>query len=78
MTSNPTAEWTARQLLEAFPRDNAPRYLLRDRDRVYGDVEWRKEGAEKIGLGFKLTSLELRIGQPGQLSKSKTQPARAA
>ena len=35
MTSNPTAEWTARQLLEAFPWDNAPRYLLRD--RAYGE-----------------------------------------
>jgi hypothetical protein len=38
VTSHPTAEWTARQLLEAFPWDNAPRYLLRDRDRCYGDT----------------------------------------
>jgi putative transposase len=37
VTSNPTAEWTARQLLEAFPWDNAPRYLLRDRDGAYGE-----------------------------------------
>src|SRR5215472_1679510 len=37
VTSNPTAEWTARQLLEAFPWDSAPRYLLRDRDSCYGD-----------------------------------------
>ena len=37
VTANPTAEWTARQLLEAFPWDNAPRYLLRDRDGCYGD-----------------------------------------
>src|SRR5260370_21063605 len=35
VTSNPTAEWAARQLLEAFPWDNAPRYLLRDRDGVF-------------------------------------------
>ena len=34
VTTNPSAEWTARQLLEAFP-DNAPRYLLRDRDGMY-------------------------------------------
>ena len=34
VTSNPTAEWTARQLLQAFPWDHAPRYLLRDRDRI--------------------------------------------
>jgi len=37
VTSNPTAEWTARQLLEAFPWDNAPRYLVRDRDSIYGE-----------------------------------------
>ena len=37
VTSNPTAEWTARQLLQAFPWDNAPRYLLRDRDSIYGE-----------------------------------------
>jgi putative transposase len=37
VTSNPTAEWTARQLLEAFPWDHAPRYLLRDRDGRYGE-----------------------------------------
>ncbi len=37
VTANPTAEWTARQLLEAFPWDNAPRYLLRDRDAIYGE-----------------------------------------
>ena len=32
VTAHPTAEWTARQLIEAFPEDSAPRYLLRDRD----------------------------------------------
>jgi putative transposase len=37
VTSNPTAEWTARQLLQAFPWDNATRYLLRDRDAIYGE-----------------------------------------
>jgi transposase InsO family protein len=37
VTSNPTAEWTARQLLEAFPWNTAPRYLLRDRDGAYGE-----------------------------------------
>ncbi|MGH9678592.1 MAG: hypothetical protein ACRD4Y_01445 [Candidatus Acidiferrales bacterium] len=36
VTANPTAEWTARQLLEALPWDSAPRYLLRDRDGIYG------------------------------------------
>src|SRR5260370_551353 len=32
----PTAEWVARQITEAFPWNEAPRYLIRDRDRVYG------------------------------------------
>ena len=36
VTAHPTAEWTARQLIEAFPEDSAPRYLLRDRDQIYG------------------------------------------
>jgi transposase InsO family protein len=38
VTTNPTAEWIARQLTEAFPWDAAPRYLMRDRDRIYGAV----------------------------------------
>ena len=36
VTSHPTAEGTAQQLREAFPWDTAPRYLLRDRDRIFG------------------------------------------
>jgi hypothetical protein len=37
VTEYPTAAWTARQILEAFPEDTAPRYLIRDRDRIYGE-----------------------------------------
>ena len=36
VTAHPTAEWTVQQLREAFPWDSAPRYLLRDRDRIFG------------------------------------------
>ena len=36
VTAHPTAEWTAQQLREAFPWDKAPRFLLRDRDRIFG------------------------------------------
>jgi transposase InsO family protein len=36
VTLHPTAEWTAQQMREAFPWDTAPRYLLRDRDRIFG------------------------------------------
>jgi hypothetical protein len=38
VTDHPTAQWTAQQMVEAFPWDEVPRYLLRDRDRIYGDV----------------------------------------
>jgi len=38
VTDAPTAPWTAQQIVEAFPWDTAPRYLLRDRDAVYGAV----------------------------------------
>ena len=34
----PTADWIARQITEAFPWESAPRYLIRDRDRVFGAV----------------------------------------
>ena len=36
VTAHPTAEWTAQQLREAFPFEQIPRYLLRDRDRIFG------------------------------------------
>jgi putative transposase len=37
VTEYPTAEWTAQQVVDAFPWDTEPRYLLRDRDRMYGE-----------------------------------------
>jgi hypothetical protein len=37
VTEHPTAQWTAQQMVEAFPFDTAPRYLLRDRDAVYSE-----------------------------------------
>jgi transposase InsO family protein len=42
VTAHPTAEWTAQQLREAFPFDQIPRYLLRDRDGIFGG-EFRKD-----------------------------------
>jgi len=36
VTEHPTAQWTAQQMVAAFPWDEAPRYLLRDRDTIYG------------------------------------------
>jgi transposase InsO family protein len=42
VTTSPTAEWVARQITEAFPWDEAPRYMIRDRDRIYGTVVTRR------------------------------------
>ncbi len=42
VTTNPTAEWVARQITEAFPWDGAARYMIRDRDRIYGTVVTRR------------------------------------
>jgi hypothetical protein len=41
-TAHPTAEWTGQQLREAFPFDQLPRYLLRDRDAIFGN-EFREQ-----------------------------------
>src|SRR5450830_1696916 len=48
VTTNPTAEWIAGQLTEAFPWDEAPRYLIRDRDRIYGSIVTRRMRAMGI------------------------------
>src|SRR5664279_4388274 len=48
VTRNPTAEWVACQITEAFPRDGAPGYMIRDRDRIYGAVVTRRLRAMAI------------------------------
>src|SRR6476646_10519871 len=42
VTAHPTTEWVARQITEAFPWNEAPRYMIRDRDRIYGAVVTRR------------------------------------
>ena len=42
VTDHPTAEWLARQVIEAFPWDTAPRDLLRDRDAAFGPSYTRR------------------------------------
>ncbi len=37
VTANPTAEWTVRQMVQAFPDETAPRFFVRDRDQIYGE-----------------------------------------
>jgi hypothetical protein len=48
VTANPTSEWTAQQIVEAFPWMAPPKYLLRDRDGIYGEV-FRRRAAN---MGF--------------------------
>ena len=54
VTDSPTAAWTAQQIVEAFPGDSAPRYLLRDRDSIYG-AEFRQR-VRGIGIAEVLTA----------------------
>jgi transposase InsO family protein len=42
VTAHPTAEWVVRQIAEAFPWNEAPRYMIRDPDRIYGAVVTRR------------------------------------
>jgi hypothetical protein len=44
VTQNPTAEWLARQIAEAFPWDTAPKYLIRDNDRAFGGTFKARSG----------------------------------
>jgi transposase InsO family protein len=54
ITEAPTAMWTAQQVINAFPEDTAPAYLLRDRDSIYGsDFVRRVKG---MGIQQKLIS----------------------
>jgi len=54
VTAHPTAEWTADQILQAFPWDTAPGYLLRDRDSIYGDTFLRQ--VSSMGIKEVLTA----------------------
>src|SRR5207245_3666883 len=54
VTEHPTAHWTAQQVVDAFPEDSAPSYLLRDRDSVYGHVF--RQRVKGMGIGEVLTA----------------------
>lgn len=54
VTKNPTADWAARQTIEAFPWDSAPRHLLHDRDCIYG--EKFNDATESLGIREVLTA----------------------
>ena len=54
VTEHPTAQWTGQQIIEAFPWDTAPRYLLRDRDGIYGTQFQRR--VKSMGIQVVLTA----------------------
>jgi hypothetical protein len=67
VTANPTADWIARQITEAFPWDDAPRYLIRDRDASDGLAVTRRLAATGIGIdqlrrGHQNGRVEMLIG----------------
>ncbi len=63
VTTNPTAEWIARQITEAFPWSEAPRYLIRDRDRIYDTIYMQ---TFRAGLFLLPRSLRSSAGIAGQ------------
>jgi len=54
VTEHPTAAWTAQQVVDTFPDDSAPSYLLRDRDSIYGHV--LRQRLKRMGVGEVLTA----------------------
>jgi hypothetical protein len=82
VTPHPTADWVARQITEAFPWDEAPRYMIRDRDCIYGVVVTRRLRA--MGIRDKPIApaspwqngiAERLIGSPGNPSEISGFPA---
>src|ERR1017187_10796401 len=54
VTEFPSAQWTGQQIIQAFPEDKAPKYMIRDRDGIYGDQFRRR--VEGIGIEEVLTA----------------------
>jgi len=54
VTEHPTTAWTTQQIVDAFPDDSAPSYLLRDRDSVYGQAF--RQRLKRMGIGEVLTA----------------------
>jgi putative transposase len=48
VTGHPTARWTGQQIVEAFAWDSAPKYLVRDRDAIYGS--WFQQRVTHLGI----------------------------
>src|SRR5262249_15707789 len=79
VTAHPTAEWTAQQLREAFPWDSAPRYLLRDRDRIFASPFCRRDRCipvvpSRIRVGPHAMSCDYRASAPTLLPFGRRMP----
>jgi putative transposase len=56
VTTNPTAQWTAHQIRQAFPEESAPRFLIRDNDGIYGHTfrrQLRVMGIEDVRTAYR-------------------------
>jgi hypothetical protein len=75
LTAHPTAEWTVQQLREAFPFDRIPRYLLRDRDKIFCD-DFRRQVRAKVGCSL-AAPIQYQQLMPAQhrLRKNRTESA---
>jgi hypothetical protein len=74
VTANPTAEWIARQITEAFPWSETPKYLIRDRDRAYGAVVSRRLRA--MGIRNKADCTGLTLAERLCRTTDRIDPAR--
>ena len=54
VTAHPTQHWTAQQTIEAFPFDEVPRYMIRDRDSIYGG--WFRRRVRNLGIEEVITA----------------------
>jgi hypothetical protein len=61
VTDGPGAQWTAQQMVEAFPEDTAPKYMIRDRDGIYGDYFRRR--VQGLGIEQVVTAPRSPLGR---------------
>ena len=74
-TAHSTAEWTAQQIVEAFPFDDAPRLLIRNRNSIYGHVFQQR--VQNMQIDELLTSPQL-LGKIPIANVSSVRSARSA
>ena len=74
VTLHPTAEWIARQITEAFPWNEAPRYLIRDRDSVYGTAVTRRLRA--MGIRDRPIAPRIALAERSRRTVDRIDPSR--